>query len=144
MDKSMKKSIFLVSCLLAGSSFATSLSTYEAIKDAVEAGHQIRIGVDFARCTGSDNPLGMRKAFYTPNEIVTNVDYVSASLTHYTLNDPAFPGQPVYQFAGYKFYPDNALVMTVQVLAAANHVPMAEKVIMRCALGAGVTVYTTE
>lgn len=140
----MKKGMCLAACLLASSSFAATLGSYDAIHNNVVAGKSMRIAIDFAQCTAKGKALvqPMRLALYTPNEIAVFSDHIAASLTHFTINNPAFPGEPVYEFARYNITPDNTVNLSIQVLAAANYAPMTEKSEVLCTLGTAAKVYS--
>lgn len=142
----MKKGIIFASCLLATSGFAAKLGTYTAIQHSVESGKLVRIAINFSKCTGNNKSLAesMNLGVYTPNEIAVLPDQIAASLTHFTLNNPALPGIPVYEFVRYSIMTDNTIALSIQVLAASNYEPLGEKVTLNCALESAANVYTLD
>lgn len=142
----MKKAIILASCLMATNGFAAKLGTFAEIQNSVESGKLVRIVINFSKCTGNNKSMidSMRFGAYTPNEIALLPDQIAASLTHFTLNNPSFPGIPVQEFVRYSIMPDNTLALSIQVLAATNYETMGEKLNLSCALDTAANVYTLD
>lgn len=138
----MRKLFLLTSLLISTNSFSDELHNFNELKSAVMTGKTIRVAVDFLKCSSAnkgDEPVSI--GVFTPNAIHVANDHVAASLTHFTLNDPSFPGKPVYEFVSYTIADDNNLNLTDQVLDAVNYTPLSDKFSFNCKIDSGVKIY---
>jgi|SRR5579885_421958 hypothetical protein len=141
----MNKLLFATALLFASTSFADQLHNYDQVKSAVVAGKSIRIFIDFSKCATSSKNAHMPSylGLYSPNEIAINDDagYIAASLLHFTLNNPAFPSKPVYEFTRYTISNDNTVVMSDTPLNAGDFKPLNEKLTFTCKLDESARIY---
>ena len=142
----MNKYLLLAGILLITNAYSVQLHNYLQIKDAVTNGIQVRIVTDFSKCTGDANQVNGPNfsSVYTPNEIIINneADYITASLMHFTLNHPASPGQPIYEFNRYILTNTGELTLSMTALNAADYTPIAAKVTYHCKTGDSARFYT--
>lgn len=141
----MKQALLFSLLFAAVSAYAGELHHFDQIKSAVTSGKSIRIGVDFSQC----DTVGAAKvksnyafAIYTPNEVVVeNNDYIAASLTHFTTNDPSWPSVPVYQFVRYTITNEDKVVLDVKTFDAGTFAQRKGGYTLNCKLDAGAKVY---
>ena len=127
--------------LIAANCFAAESHNFNDIKAAVANGKNIRLVIDFEKCSTPNNLLAeSRKGVFTPNEMQITDDHIAASLMHFTLNHPNFLGKPIYEYSRYTITADN-LEFNVQPLDAITYAPLAEKFSVKCKLDAAVKVY---
>lgn len=142
----MKKYFLLLQILLITNAHSIQLHHYSQIKNAVANGKQVRFVTDFSKCTNDANQEHGPNfsSAYTPNEIIINneADYIAASLMHFTLNHPASPGQPVYEFNRYILSNHDELTLSMITLNAGNYTPIAAQITWHCKIGDAVKVYT--
>jgi hypothetical protein len=139
----MKKLILLTLLSVATQANALELKNYNQIEAVLKYGKVIHIAVDFTQCT----PVNARQlvssalAIYTPSAVQVANDNIAASLKHFTLDNPAYPNKPVYEFVRYTFTADNVLTLTNQTLDATNFAPLGDPMTLTCKLTAGVKVF---
>jgi hypothetical protein len=140
MEKHMKK-IILCSLLLASTqSFADTLHNFNDVKSAVLTGKSIHIVVDFSKC-GTLHNQSMSAGIFTPNEIGVTDNHIATSLTHFTLNNPAYPNKPVNDFVRYTISDDTSVSVKSQALAATTYEPLESPSTVSCKIDEGVTIY---
>ncbi|CAM2944357.1 VirK family protein [Legionella worsleiensis] len=132
----MKKLITLTLMCSALNTYANQLDSYEKINNAITKGRLVRIVVDYAKCTGTNKNYKMAhyNSAYTPNEIAVNNDagYIAASMLHFTLNHPQFPGQAVYEFNRYTIASNGTVAVSFTPLNATNYTPLSDKITFEC------------
>lgn len=139
----MRYIILFSGLLFATFGFANTLHDYNDITSALISGKSLHIVTDFAQCNAS-NKLGSEIrsiAIFTPNEIGITNDHIVTALTHFTVNDPYFPGKPVYEFARYTITPDNNMNVSLQVFDAATYALLKDKVSFNCKVGQSTKIY---
>jgi hypothetical protein len=139
----MKKLFLLASLLLTSTSFANELHHYNDVKAAVITGKTIHIAVDLSSCIASSKEMAQSTSIgvFTPNAIQVNNNHIATSLTHFTLNNPNFPGKPVYEFVRYTITEDNNVNLTDQVLDAVNYAPLSPKISFNCKIDTSAKIY---
>jgi hypothetical protein len=141
----MKKALCLITLLLSANSYAEQLHNYEQIKSATAEGKNIRIFVDYSKCTTSSGQKVMPSysGAYTPNEVTINNDagYIAASLLHFTMNNPQFPSKPVYEFIRYSISNDNSVVLTETVLNPVDYSPLTNKFTLNCKIDESTRIF---
>lgn len=140
----MKKFILLASLLITTNCFAGVLYNYNKIKAAVISGKAIHIVIDFSKCSSPKNESTQAMsviAVYAPNSLLVMNDHIATSLTHFTLNNPSFPGKPIYEFVRYTISDNNTVNVTEQILDA-NYTPLLHDFSFTCKLNSGAKIYT--
>ena len=138
----MKKLALLASLLISTNSIAGELHNFNEVKTAIVTGKTIHIAINFSRCSASNKGMtqSMSIGVFTPNAIAIT-DHIATSLTHFTLDNPSFPGKPVYEFVRYTITGDNNVNLTDQVLDAVNYTPISDKVSFNCKLETGAKIF---
>lgn len=140
----MKQALALSLFILALPLFAQQLGTYQHINAALLQGKMIRIITDFAQCQTQANDVAPIKmvGLFMPNEIIINQHGdIMASMLHFTLKNPKFLNQPVFETVSYTFKTNETVVLETQILDTQYH-PIIAPVNFQCALKTGVSVYT--
>lgn len=141
----MKKFFALSIMCTALNSYADSLHSYDHIKEAVTNGKLVRIVIDYSKCTGpaSHNRMANYHSAYTPNEIAINNDagYIAASLMHFTVNNPQFPNQAVYEFNRYTVSSNGDVSLSLLTLNAADFTPLSSKRTYTCKMNESAKFY---
>lgn len=143
----MKKFILLSSLIFATNCFANPLQNFEQIKAAINEGKNVRIIIDYAKCsmtTGTKNTtMPSYTGAYTPNEIGINNDagYVAASSMHFTLNNPQFPSKAIYEFVRYTISSDGSIAISLTNLDAANFTTLTGKMSFTCKMNESARIY---
>ena len=140
----MKKISLLVSLLISTNCFANELNHFNEVQTAATAGKTIHIAVDFSKCTFPMNALNVPSSIgiFTPNTVQVTNDHIATSLTHFTINNPAFPEKAIYEFATYTITTKDQLNITMQFLDAANYTPLGNKITFNCKLGVSAKIYS--
>lgn len=141
----MKKVLLISTLLFSINSFAMQLHTYDSIAAAIKNGTPIHIVTDYNQCQFSlkARPLtGTLIGSFTPNEIGVNDSHIATALTHFTLNDPFFPGKPVYEHDRFTITPDNTLTVDFQVLDATNYASLINPMKFTCSIDVATKIYT--
>lgn len=138
----MKKLILFASLLIATNGIADKLHHFNDIKTAAMTGKAIHITINFSKCSASNKtiPQNENVAVFTPNTIMIT-DRIATGFNHFTLNNPTFPGRPVYEFVRYTITDDDNVNLTSQVLDAVNYSAISDKYSFNCKLGNGAKVY---
>jgi len=139
----MKRIFLLPALFLMGNCLADELHNFSEMKSAIVLGKSVRIVIDFSSCTTSAKTLTpiMTVAAFTPNEIGVTDDHIAASLTHLTMNNPAYKDQPVYEHARYTITNNNDVILTHYAMDAATYKLKAEPVTFNCKIDSGVKIY---
>jgi hypothetical protein len=143
----MKKILLLAALsstmILTANASAGELHNYKEIEAAVLHGRAIHIVVDFTKCTVSKKDMtdAMSSAVFTPNAISVMSDHIATSLKHFTLNDPSYPNQPIYEFVRYTINSDNSLVLSDQALDAVSYAALGDKQTITCTVDTSAKVY---
>ena len=141
----MKRLLCLTTLLFASHCYADQLHNYEQIKSAIAEGKNIRIFVDYSKCTSSSKQKGMPNysGAYTPNEITINNDagYIAASILHFTMNHPQFPSKSVYEFLRYTISSDNSILLTETVVNPVDYSPLSAKFSLNCKIDDGTKIF---
>ncbi|KTD53619.1 VirK protein [Legionella santicrucis] len=141
----MKKLVlWALMVLMASTGFAHSLQHFKDVQKAVLKGKHVHFVVDFLKCAGP-TPLKMDPllvGLVSFHEIAMTQDKLAASSNHFTLNDPQFINQPVYEFARYTLTNDDQMTISMQVLDAKDYSLLTDKVTYKCKLGESVKVYS--
>lgn len=135
----MKKLATLATLLISSNCLATELHNFDEVKAAVMAGNAIHITVDFNKCSTPYANMGE----FTPDSVMIGDQTVSASLTHFTMNnpDPKYTNKPIYEFVTYTLGNDNNLNLTTQILPAPNFSPASDKFTTTCKLGTAARIF---
>ena len=138
----MKKLVLLAALLISTNCFSNELHNFEQIKAAVLTGQTIHIVVDFSKCSSSHKALAESVSIgvFTPNAMQVINDHIVTSLTHFTLDNPSFPGKAIYEFVKYTIT-DNKINLTSQALDAINYMPLSNKFSFTCAIDESVKIY---
>ncbi len=134
----MKKLLCLPLFLLAATSYADQLQTFEQVKATALAGKNIHIAVDFSKCT--PGMPGVHIGLFTPNEIQIDEANLYSSLMHFTLNNPQHRNTPVYEFVSYDIKNDDKVVVSFQTLDAVNYSPLSQAASVTCPMNSGATI----
>lgn len=139
----MKKILLLSSFFLSTTVFAGELNSYNDIVTYITYGVPLHFVTNFAQCTGDkvNAAKTMSLGSFTPSEIGVTENHVAAATTHFTLNDPFFPGKAVYEYARYTITPDNNMTVSLQVLDAATYTKLMNPISFNCKLKVATTVY---
>ena len=141
----MKKLLCLTTLLFVSHCYAEQLHSYDQIKSAIAEGKNIRIYVDYSKCTTSSKQKSMPSysGVYTPNSITINNDagYIATSMLHFTLNHPQFLSKPVYEFLRYTITSDNSVVLTETVLNPVDYSPLSNKFVLNCKIDEGTKIF---
>lgn len=137
------KKLFLLSFLFAvTSSFAEELPHFSDVASAVSQGRSIHIVTNSMKCT-PNNKMVPSTVFgiFSPDSIQLTDTFLAASLMQFTLNDPIFVNEPVYEFVSYTLLNNDSLDLTYQALDPVDYVPLNKKISVNCKMGDGVKVY---
>ncbi len=139
----MKKFILLSGLLLATTSFADQLHNYNDITAAITNGKSLHIVTNLSQCTTTAKraTTTMSVGSFTPNEIAVTDSHIATAMTHFTLNNPFFPGKPVYEFVRYTITPDNTMAVTVDMLDAPSYAKLKDPMTFNCTLDGAAKIY---
>lgn len=142
----MKKLTLSLLSLLALSvnSYALELHSFNAVKSAVLSGQTLHIAVDLNRCEATSLAAVNQTTWagiYTPNIVAVVFDRIVTSVQHFTLDNPAFPDKPVYEFGKYSMTTDGNVNLTIQVLDATSYKPLSDKITLDCKMGSGAHIF---
>jgi hypothetical protein len=139
----VKKLILLPFLFIATNSFAHKLHNFSEIKSAITRGETIHIVTDFAKCSSPKKEVfqSTHIGVFTPNEIQVIDTRIVTSFMHFTLNNPNFPDESIYEFVSYTMTDDNNLNLSYQVLDARHYFPLTEKASFNCKIDVGVKIY---
>ncbi len=137
----MNKGLVYASLFLSFAVQAEELVDFSAATKAVSEGKRITFVVDFKQCT-SQMPLSVGIASITPNAVlVVGDNRITASDRHFSLDDPAARGLPIFSYS--KFNIDSAGVasMKITVMNAVNYEKITSYQI-NCNLGDGFKIFS--
>ncbi len=133
MKKALILSILALSSTVAS---AKSENQFERLKDLYKHSHSIRFAIHMDRCENlSDKEHFLKNiAVFTPNEIILQDDSFSASLDHFTKDNPLFPATPVLEHVKFIFQQDGFLYLNTELLNPRDYSPMSDVYQIRCRL----------
>jgi len=139
----MKKIILFVSLLVSSNCFADELSNFDQIKTAVITGKTIHMVIDFLKCSALNKSIksSIMVGVFTPNTIDVTDDHITTSLTHFTFDNPRFPGKAIYEFVKYTITDNNNISVTDQELDAVTYQPISNIFSFNCKISSGAKVY---
>lgn len=137
----MKKIIFLITLLASTNSIANELRNFNAIKAAAKTGKNIHIIIDFEKCSSPNNIQISTTAVFTPDAMLIANNRIITSLMHFTLNNPTYPGKPVYEFVKYTIADDNTVQVISQTLDAVNYAPLGNINTFNCSVDSSAQFY---
>jgi len=139
----MKNLVLLFTGLLVlNTAEAIPLHNFNDVKLAVSTGKTIHIAINSAKCSNATKLNdSMNIGLFTPNEMAVLDTHIDTSLTHFTLNDPFFPGKAVYEFETYSITADNTVNLTDQVLDAVSYAALTDKFSFVCKIDDGADIY---
>lgn len=136
----MKRATGLAAALLALSAEASDLSSFTEVAEAVKQGKTLRFVTSLNACE-ADIPSADITTSITPNAVMlVNGSKVTASDRHFTLNDPALPGEAVFGYSKFEINVSGAATVKITLLRAADYSKLREFQ-MRCELGKGFKVF---
>ena len=141
----MQKLILIGGLLFTTSGFATVLHNYNEISSALTNGKTIHFVTDFSQCNAQNKPAElttMSVGIFTPNEIGLTNDHIATALTHFTVNDPYFPGKPVVEFSRYTITQDDNMNVALKVFDAATYALLKDNISFDCKIDQATKVYT--
>ncbi len=146
----MKKLILLSGLFLTTTAFAGELHNYNDIVSAISSGTSLHFVTDFTQCTPTKKSAAaatvittMSTGAFTPNEIGVTSEHIATALTHFTLNDPMFPGKPVNEFVRYTITPDNNMNVILNVLDPVTYASLLNPpIVLNCKIDVATKIYT--
>lgn len=138
----MKKSIIIALLISSTPIFAKKLQDYDQIKSAVLNGKTIHIVIDFSLCTSNEKTTPKNKGVFRPNTMQVMDHHIATSFRHFTLDNPAYPDKPLYEFVRYTIADTNKVKVTYQMLDVMNLSPLSRKMLFDCEIEVAAKFYT--
>lgn len=135
----MKKLFVLFWVSSAGSIFADHLDSFAKIHDTIVTGNSITIVSDFSNCDTKNKKVRFIGSF-KPSAIMSNDQFISFSDNHFTLNNSAYKGKPVYENVSYKLDNTGNMTITVNIINLPDY-KINRTTNINCKINKGVNFY---
>ena len=142
------KTLLCLTAFVPALMLAQELPSFNAIYSTVQSGAPIRVAVDFSQCTPAIGFTG----YYAPKSVmlIHATTAAPASLAfsnlHFTLNDPATLGNPVYENVGYQLVDQGsapALKITTTVFSVPDYLKKGKQMVESCPLNTAAKFYAS-
>jgi len=143
-----KKILIFLFIIAATTSFAQEIEIdhFVDITHVLHYGYTISILTDFSQCTtpnknmkSTDIPTIIGK--FEPNETQIKDDSIASSMLHFTMNNPKYLNQPIYEFVRYSIQNDDSVTVTYQDLNPTNFAALDSITTLNCKLGTAAKVF---
>lgn len=140
----MKKLILLGALLASSTVFAkTQIHNYDEIVSSINNGIPLHIVTNFAQCSATNKSAAtvMSAAYFSPKEIGVTDTHVATALTHFTMNDPLFPGRGVNEYVRYTITPDKTVKVILNVLDPVTYNTLIDPITFTCKLDEATKIF---
>ncbi|CAM2994194.1 VirK protein [Legionella steigerwaltii] len=137
----MKAMILSGLILLSSVVHAEQLTTFTDIADSISQGKKITLVMSIHECNAQKLPSNSIIASAQPNAfLVIDNNRITASVKHFTLDNPLARGNPILEFVKYNINSDGSVSVKNTVMNATNYEQLASFQI-DCALNKGFKAF---
>ncbi|KTD08548.1 VirK family protein [Legionella jamestowniensis] len=136
----MKKFFIAVCAMLSVGSYAGELSSFSEVATAVGSGKQLTFVWTLKNCSSEVNLPDIVTAIKPNAVMLIGEKRITASDTHFSLNEPSLPNKPSFTFSKYNLQDDGQALLDITIMKAENYKKVSNYQI-RCELGKGLAVF---